>query len=44
MAFGPEYLSGWQSATLIGLFGLGLVAVLGYMLWYSRTLDDELDS
>jgi hypothetical protein len=36
----PTTLAGWKEWALVALFVVGLFAVLGYILWYARTLDD----
>jgi hypothetical protein len=41
MAGSPEELAGWQSGLLIAAFTAGLLAVLGYCLWYWRSLGGQ---
>lgn len=36
MAWGPNVLAGWAVAGLMICFVVGLVAVIGYMVWYAR--------
>jgi hypothetical protein len=40
MAMNPAKLAGAIVASLVVLFGAGLFAVLAYIFWYARTLDD----
>lgn len=42
MAADPKSLSAISVVALVGLFIFGLFTVLGYMLWYARTLDDPI--
>lgn len=44
LAFGGEHLSRAWGGVLIGLFVAGLSAVLGFMLWYARTLDHSVEA
>jgi hypothetical protein len=41
MAFEPAELSWQLKASLIGLFVVGIAAVLAYIVWYTRKLDDD---
>lgn len=36
----PKTLADWVAWLLVAMFVAGLCAVLGYILWYARTLDD----
>lgn len=44
LATDPTKLPGWQLWGLVALFVLGLLAVLGYILWYARTFNDLADT
>ncbi len=43
MAFHPDELQGWQSALLVSFFVVGLISVLGYILWYLQHLDSDTE-
>jgi hypothetical protein len=42
IAISPKRLASWIVWVLVAAFVAGLVAVLGYMFWYARTLNDQL--
>jgi hypothetical protein len=42
LGFGPNTLAAWLEWLLVGLFILGLSAVLAYIFWYAKTLNDPL--
>jgi hypothetical protein len=42
MGLGLKTLPGWLEWLLVSLFVLGLAAVLGYILWYAKTLNDPV--
>lgn len=42
MGLGLDTLAAWLEWLLVGLFVLGLAAVLAYIFWYARTLDDPV--
>ncbi len=44
MALAPESLLPWSVWALVGLFIIGLLSVLGYILWYARVLSRGFDS
>lgn len=43
MALEPQRLSVLSKTLLVGAFIVGLVAVLAYIVWYARTLDDTVE-
>jgi hypothetical protein len=42
MGFDPPTLDSWLEWLLVGVFVLGLAAVLGYIFWYAKTLNDPI--
>ena len=44
MGLGLDTLAAWLEWLLVGLFVLGLSAVLAYILWYAKTLNDPVSS
>jgi hypothetical protein len=44
MGLGLDTLVAWLEWLLVGLFVLGLSAVLAYIFWYAKTLDDPVSS
>lgn len=44
MGLGLDNLAAWLEWLLVGLFVLGLSAVLAYIFWYAKTLNDPIRS
>ncbi|MFG1656885.1 hypothetical protein ACGFIY_10195 [Micromonospora chersina] len=44
MGFDPTTLESWLEWLLVGVFVFGLAAVLGYIFWYAKTLNDPVAS
>ena len=44
MGLGLATLAAWLEWLLVGLFVLGLSAVLAYIFWYAKTLNDPVSS
>lgn len=42
LGFGLNTLAAWLEWLLVGLFALGLSAVLAYIFWYAKTLNDPV--